>query len=150
MATKVYYDSDANLDILAQKTIAIIGYGSQGHAHALNLKDSGCKVVVGLAEGSPSWKKALAAGLEVNTVSRAVKDADVVMCLVPDERHGDLFKSEIEPNLKGGAYLAFGHGFSVHFGQVVPHSDINVMMIAPKGPGHLVRSTYSEGGGGPA
>ncbi|MEW6777812.1 MAG: ketol-acid reductoisomerase [Bdellovibrionota bacterium] len=147
---KVYYDKDCDVSKIKDKRVAIIGYGSQGHAHSLNLKDSGCKVVVGLAEGSPSWKKALAAGLEVTTVPRAVKDADVVMCLVPDEKHGDLFRSEIEPNLKAGAYLAFGHGFSIHFGQVVPHQDINVMMIAPKGPGHLVRSTYTEGGGVPA
>ena len=146
---KVFYDKDANLKKITDKKIAIVGYGSQGHAHALNLKESGCNVTVGLREGSPSWKKAENAGLSVSTVSRAVKDADVVMCLLPDETHGAVFSEEIEPNLKAGAYLAFGHGFSIHFGQVVPHQDINVMMIAPKGPGHLVRSTYTQGSGVP-
>lgn len=146
----IYYDKDCELSYIRNRKVAIIGYGSQGHAHAQNLKDSGCKVVVGLREGSPSWVKAQGAGLEVSTVARAVKDADVVMILLPDEQHGNVYKSEIEPNLKKNATLAFGHGFSIHFGTVSPHKDINVFMAAPKGPGHLVRSEYVAGGGVPA
>ncbi len=147
---KIYYDKDCDLSNIKNKKVAIIGYGSQGHAHAQNLKDSGCKVVVGLREGSPSWAKAQGAGLEVTTVPRAVKDADIVMVLLPDEQHGSVFKAEIEPNLKKGAALSVGHGFSVHFGTVTPHKDINVFMVAPKGPGHLVRSEFTSGGGVPA
>ncbi len=147
---KIFYDKDCDVSLIKGKRIAIIGYGSQGHAHSQNLKDSGCKVVVGLREGSPSWAKAQGAGLEVTTVARAVKDADIVMVLLPDEQHGSVFKNEIEPNLKKGASLSFGHGFSIHFGTIVPHKDINVFMVAPKGPGHLVRSEYTAGGGVPA
>lgn len=149
MAITVYYDKDADLSKINKKRIAVIGYGSQGHAHSLNLKDSGCDVVVGLREDSSSWKKAENAGLEVTTPEKAVKDADVVMILIPDELQGDTYKAEIEPNLKKGVYLAFGHGFSIHFGQIKPKADVNVMMIAPKGPGHLVRSTYTQGSGVP-
>lgn len=147
---KVYYDQDANLGVLKGKKVAIIGYGSQGHAHANNLKDSGIDVVVGLRKGGSSWPKAEKAGLSVMETSAAVKAADVVMILVPDELQGDLYRAEIEPNLKKGAYLAFGHGFNIHFGQIVPRSDINVFMVAPKGPGHLVRHEYTRGGGVPS
>lgn len=147
---KVYYDQDANLGVLKGKKVAIIGYGSQGHAHANNLKDSGIDVVVGLRKGGSSWPKAEKAGLSVMETAAAVKAADVVMILVPDESQGDLYREEIEPNLKKGAYLAFGHGFNIHFGQIVPRGDINVFMVAPKGPGHLVRHEYTRGGGVPS
>ncbi len=146
---KVYYDKDANLDVLKGKKIAIIGYGSQGHAHSNNLKDSGLDVVVGLRKGSSGWAKAEKAGLTVMETGDAVKSADVVMILVPDELQGDLYRSDIEPNLKQGAYLAFGHGFNIHFDQIVPREDTNVFMVAPKGPGHLVRHEYTRGGGVP-
>ncbi len=146
---KVYYDKDANLEKIRDKKVAVIGFGSQGHAHALNLKESGITVAVGLRKNGSSWKKAVAAGLEVKTVPDAVKGADVVMILIPDEIQGDTYTAEIEPNLKKGVYLAFAHGFSIHFGQIVPGPDTNVFMAAPKGPGHLVRHEYTKGGGVP-
>lgn len=146
---KIYYDQDADLAILKGKKIAIVGYGSQGHAHALNLIDSGMDVAIGLREGR-SWEKAVRAGIKVLPVADAVKMADVIMVLTPDEAGGDLYSSEIGPNLKKGAYLAFAHGFNIHFGQIVPSDDINVFMVAPKGPGHLVRSEYTKGSGVPA
>lgn len=147
--TKIYYAQDCNLSLLKDKTVAIIGYGSQGHAHALNLHDSGIKVVVGLYEGSKSWKKAEDAGLKVATVSEATKEADVIMVLLPDEKQADVYKTEIAPYLTAGKTLAFAHGFNIHFAQIVPPSDVNVIMIAPKGPGHTVRSEYIEGKGVP-
>lgn len=147
---RMYYDTDANLDLLAQKTIAIIGYGSQGHAHALNLKDSGMNVIVGLYPGSKSAIKAKDAGLTVHTVADAAKAADFIMILLPDEVQKSVYKQEIEPNLTEGKVLAFAHGFNIHFGQVVPPENVDVVMVAPKGPGHLVRRTYEEGQGVPA
>ncbi|MBI5887321.1 MAG: ketol-acid reductoisomerase [Deltaproteobacteria bacterium] len=147
---KVYYDKDANLEKIRSKKIAVIGFGSQGHAHALNLKESGVTVTVGLRKDGASWKKAEAAGLKVAAVADAVKGADVVMNLTPDETQGDIYRSEIAPNLKKGAYLAFAHGFNIHFGQIVPARDTNVFMAAPKGPGHLVRHEYTRGAGVPA
>ena len=144
---KVYYDKDADLSIIKKKKIAIIGYGSQGHAHALNLQDSGVKVTVGLRKGGASWDKAKKAGLSVKEVGVAVKEADVVMILVPDELQPAVYEQEIEPNIKKGGVLAFAHGFNIHFGQITPRADLDVIMIAPKGPGHLVRSTYKAGGG---
>ncbi len=146
---KVFYDQDADLGIIAGETVAIIGYGSQGHAHANNLRDSGVNVVVGLREDSSSRPKAVNAGLQVDTVAAAVAAADVVMMLVPDELAADLYASEVAGNLKPGAALAFAHGFNVHFGFIEPRPENDVIMIAPKGPGHLVRSTYTEGGGVP-
>ncbi len=147
---KVYYDQDADLSIIRGIRVAIIGYGSQGHAHANNLKDSGVDVVVGLRSASSSWDKAKNAGLEVAGVPEAVRSADLVMILVPDELQAKVFEADIEPNLKKGAALAFAHGFNIHFGFIEPREDIDVIMIAPKGPGHLVRSTYLEGGGVPS
>jgi ketol-acid reductoisomerase len=147
---RMYYDEDANLDLLAGKTIAIIGYGSQGHAHALNLKDSGLNVIVGLYPGSKSAAKAEAAGLTVKPVADAAKAADFIMILLPDEVQKTVYKNEIEPNLKAGNVLAFAHGFNIHFGQVVPPANVDVVMVAPKGPGHLVRRTYEQGQGVPA
>ncbi|MHB1233134.1 MAG: ketol-acid reductoisomerase [Burkholderiales bacterium] len=147
---KVYYDKDADLSIIKKKKVAIVGYGSQGHAHALNLQDSGVKVTVGLRKGGSSWDKAKKAGLSVKEVAAAVKDADVVMVLVPDEQQPAVYEQEIEPNIKKGGVLAFAHGFNVHFGQIKPRADLDVIMIAPKGPGHLVRSTYKQGGGVPS
>ncbi|KAB2312985.1 ketol-acid reductoisomerase [Betaproteobacteria bacterium SCN2] len=147
---KVYYDKDADLSIIKKKKVAIIGYGSQGHAHANNLQDSGVKVTVGLRKGGASWDKAKKAGLAVKEVAAAVKEADVVMILVPDEQQADLYRNEIEPNLKKGAALAFAHGFNIHYNQIVPRKDVDVIMVAPKGPGHLVRSTYTQGGGVPS
>ena len=146
---KVYYDKDADIEIIRSKKVAVIGYGSQGHAHSQNLKESGVNVVVGLRKDGASWKKAETAGLKVMDVANAVKQADAVMILVPDELQGDLYKSEIGPNLKKGAYLAFAHGFNIHFGQIVPDANINVFMVAPKGPGHLVRHEYTKGNGVP-
>ncbi|MEK7880279.1 MAG: ketol-acid reductoisomerase, partial [Deltaproteobacteria bacterium] len=146
---KVYYDKDANLEKIRSKKVSVIGFGSQGHAHAQNLKESGVDVTVGLRKNGPSWKKAEAAGLKVAEVPAAVKGADVVMILIPDESQGDVFRSEIEPNLKKGAYLAFAHGFSIHFGQITPASDVSVFMVAPKGPGHLVRHEFTKGKGVP-
>ncbi len=146
---QVYYDKDLNVEIIRGKKVAIIGYGSQGHAHAQNLKDSGVDVVVGLRKGSGSWKKAEGAGLAVKEVGPAVSGADVIMILIPDEMQGDTFRDEIGPNLKREAYLAFAHGFNIHFGQIVPDRDTNVFMVAPKGPGHLVRHEYTRGNGVP-
>ncbi|QFS46990.1 ketol-acid reductoisomerase [Nostoc sphaeroides] len=147
---RMYYDEDANLDLLAGKTIAIIGYGSQGHAHALNLKDSGLNVIVGLYPGSKSVAKAEAAGLTVKNVADAANAADFIMTLLPDEVQKTIYKNEIEPNLQEGNVLAFAHGFNIHFGQVVPPANVDVVMIAPKGPGHIVRRTYEQGEGVPA
>jgi ketol-acid reductoisomerase len=145
---KVYYDKDCDLSLIQGKKVAIIGFGSQGHAHAQNLHDSGVNVVVGLRKGG-SWKKAEAAGLKVETVAEATKEADVVMILLPDETIAKVYKEEIEPNLKEGASLAFAHGFNIHFNQVKPRADLDVWMVAPKAPGHTVRSTYQEGSGVP-
>ncbi|MEH2299290.1 ketol-acid reductoisomerase [Nostoc sp.] len=147
---RMYYDEDANLDLLAGKTIAIIGYGSQGHAHALNLKDSGLNVIVGLYPGSKSVEKAEAAGLTVKNVADAANAADLIMILLPDEVQKTIYKNEIEPNLEEGNVLAFAHGFNIHFGQIVPPANVDVVMIAPKGPGHIVRRTYEQGEGVPA
>ncbi|WP_201057253.1 ketol-acid reductoisomerase [Marichromatium gracile] len=146
----VYYDKDADLSLIQGKQVAIIGYGSQGHAHANNLKDSGVSVTVGLREGSASAVKAANAGLTVKSIEEAVAGADVVMVLAPDEHQGALYRDQIAPNIKQGAALAFAHGFNVHFGQIEPREDLDVIMIAPKGPGHLVRSTYTQGGGVPS
>jgi ketol-acid reductoisomerase len=147
---KIYYDEDANLDIIKNLKVAIIGYGSQGHAHANNLHDSGVDITVGLREGSDSWDKAESSGLEVSSISNSVKDSDLVMILAPDEFQSDLYSKKIEPNLKQGAILAFAHGFNIHFGKIKPTKDISVVMIAPKGPGHTVRSTFMSGGGVPS
>mgnify|MGYP004626444063 FL=1 len=148
--SKMYYEKDADMSLLKGKTVAIIGYGSQGHAHALNLHESGVDVVVGLYNGSKSWKIAEEAGLKVMTTEEAVKAADIVMILVNDEKQAKLYKESIAPNLKSGAYLAFAHGFNIHFGQIKPPEDVNVIMIAPKGPGHTVRSQFQEGKGVPS
>jgi ketol-acid reductoisomerase len=145
----IYYDKDADLSIIQAKKVAVIGYGSQGHAQANNLKDSGVEVTVGLRAGSSSQAKAESAGLAVQPIEDAVKGADLVMMLAPDEHQARLYQNQIEPNLKEGATLAFAHGFNIHFQQIVPKADLSVIMIAPKGPGHLVRSTYSQGGGVP-
>ncbi len=147
---QMYYDADANLDLFNGKTVAIIGYGSQGHAHALNLKDSGVNVIVGLYPGSKSTAKAEAAGLKVHSVADAAKAADLIMILLPDEVQRAVYQEEIAPNLTAGNVLAFAHGFNIHFGQVLPPADVDVVMIAPKGPGHLVRRTYEQGQGVPA
>lgn len=147
---RMYYDADANLDVLAGKTIAIIGYGSQGHAHALNLRDSGLDVVVGLYPGSKSAAKAEAEGLTVKTVSDAAAAGDFIMILLPDEVMKTVYKNEIEAQLTAGKVLAFAHGFNIHFAQIVPSADVDVVMVAPKGPGHLVRRTYEQGEGVPA
>ncbi len=146
---KVFYDKDADSKYLDSRSVAIIGYGSQGHAHANNLRDSGVEVVVGLREGSASREKAAKAGLRVADVPEAVKGADVVMILAPDEKQAALYAADIEPHLRQGAALAFAHGFNIHFGFITPRPDLDVFMVAPKGPGHLVRSTYLEGGGVP-
>jgi ketol-acid reductoisomerase len=147
---KVYYDKDADLSLIKGKKVTIVGYGSQGHAHAQNLKDSGVKVTVGLRKGGASWDKAKKAGLKVEEIAKAVKEADVVMMLLPDENIPAVYYSEVEPNMKKGAALAFAHGFNVHYNQVVPRTDVDVIMIAPKGPGHTVRSEYLRGGGVPS
>ncbi|MGR8934177.1 MAG: ketol-acid reductoisomerase [Gammaproteobacteria bacterium] len=147
---QVYYDKDADLSIIKSKKVAIVGYGSQGHAHANNLKDSGVEVIVGLRPGSDSAIKAQNAGLTVKSIPDAVAAADVVMVLAPDEHQAILYSDVIEPNLKPGAALAFAHGFNIHFEQIQPRADLDVIMIAPKGPGHLVRSTYTQGGGVPS
>jgi len=146
---KMYYEKDCNLNLLSGKTVAVIGYGSQGHAHALNLKESGVDVIVGLYEGSKSWKVAEEAGLKVATAAEAAKQADIIMILVNDEKQPKLYKESIEPNLSAGKSLAFAHGFNIHFGQIVPPADVNVFMVAPKGPGHTVRSQFQEGKGVP-
>lgn len=146
---KMYYDKDANWDMMKDKTIAIIGYGSQGHAHALNLKDSGANVIVGLYSGSKSWAKAEAAGLKVMTAAEAAIEADIIMMLIPDEKQAATYKKDIAPNLRPGMALAFAHGFNIHFDQIVPPADVDVFMVAPKGPGHLVRRVFTEGQGVP-
>jgi ketol-acid reductoisomerase len=146
---KVFYDKDADLSLIKGKQVTIIGYGSQGHAHAQNLNDSGVKVTVGLRKNGASWSKAANAGLQVKEVAEAVKGADVVMMLLPDEQIAEVYNKEVAPNIKAGAALAFAHGFNVHYGQVVPRHDVDVIMIAPKAPGHTVRGTYSQGGGVP-
>src|ERR1043165_2347923 len=146
---KVYYDKDADLSLGKGKNVTIIGYGSQGHAHAQNLNDSGVKVTVGVRKGGPSWAKAEAAGLKVAEVADAVRQADVVMMLLPDEQIATVYKNDVEPNIKQGASVAFAHGFNVHYGQVVPRADLDVWMVAPKAPGHTVRNTYTQGGGVP-
>jgi ketol-acid reductoisomerase len=146
----IYYDKDADLSIIQNKSVAILGYGSQGHAHANNLRDSGVNVVVGLRPGSASAIKAEKAGITVKSVEEAVASADLVMILAPDEHHAKLYREQIEPNLKQGTALAFAHGFNIHFGQILLRVDLDVIMIAPKGPGHLVRSTYTQGGGVPS
>jgi ketol-acid reductoisomerase len=147
---KVFYDKDCDLSLIKGKTVAIIGYGSQGHAHALNLHESGVKVVVGLRKDGASWNKAANAGLKVAEVADAVKSADLVMMLLPDENIGQVYRESVHTNIKPGAALAFAHGFNVHYGQVVPRADIDVVMVAPKAPGHTVRGTYSQGGGVPS
>ena len=147
---KVFYDKDADLSVLKDRKVAIIGYGSQGHAHAQNLHDSGIYVRVGLREGGASWKKAAAAGLAVRTVAQAVRESDVVILLIPDEDIASVYATEVEPHLREGATLAFAHGFNIHYGLVQPRDDLDVVMIAPKAPGHTVRSTYKEGGGVPS
>jgi ketol-acid reductoisomerase len=146
---KVYYDKDADLSLVKDKKVTIVGYGSQGHAHSLNLHDSGVKVTVGLRQGGASWDKAKKAGLNVKEVSESVKGADFVMMLMPDEHIAAVYKSEVEPNIRKGATLGFAHGFNIHYGQVMPREDLDVVMVAPKAPGHTVRSTYTQGGGTP-
>lgn len=146
---KVFYDKDCDLSLIKGKQVAIIGYGSQGHAHALNLHESGVNVTVGLRKDGASWQKAVNAGLKVAEVADAVKGADVVMILLPDENIAEVYKNQVEANMKTGAALAFAHGFNVHYGQVVPREDVDVIMVAPKAPGHTVRNTYQNGGGVP-
>jgi len=147
---KVYYDKDADLSIIKGKKVTIVGYGSQGHAHAANLKDSGVNVTIGLRKGGGSWAKAESAGHKTMEIADAVKDADVVMILLPDETMAGIFHAEVAENLKKGAALAFAHGFNIHYNQIVPRADLDVIMIAPKGPGHTVRSEYLKGGGVPS
>ena len=149
MANKIFYQEDCNLGLLDGKTIAIIGYGSQGHAHALNLKESGCNVIIGLYKGSKSWKKAEEQGFEVYTAAEAAKKADIIMILINDEKQAALYKNDIEPNLEEGNMLMFAHGFNIHFGCIKPPAYVDVTMIAPKGPGHTVRSEYQAGKGVP-
>ena len=145
----IYYQQDCNLSLLEGKTIAVIGYGSQGHAHALNAKESGCNVIIGLYEGSKSWNRAVEQGFEVFTAAEAAKKADVIMILINDELQADMYKKDIEPNLEAGNMLMFAHGFNVHYGCITPPADVDVTMIAPKGPGHTVRSEYQAGKGVP-
>ena len=147
---KVYYDKDADLNLIKAKKVTIVGYGSQGHAHAANLKDSGVTVTIGLRKGGSSWAKAVAAGHNVQDIADAVKGADVVMLLIPDETMAQIFDAEVASNLKQGATLAFAHGFNIHYNQITPRADLDVIMIAPKGPGHTVRSEYLKGGGVPS
>ena len=147
---KVYYDKDADLSLIKGKQVTIVGYGSQGHAHAQNLRDSGVNVTVGLRKDGSSWAKAEAAGLAVKEIGEAVKAADLVMILLPDETAPQVYRDDIEPNIKKGAVLAFAHGFNVHYNQIVPRADLDVIMVAPKGPGHTVRSEYLKGGGVPS
>ncbi len=149
MSAKVYYQEDCNLSLLEGKTIAVIGYGSQGHAQALNAKESGCNVIIGLYEGSKSWKRAEEQGFEVFTAAEAAKRADIIQILINDELQASLYKNDIEPNLKEGDMLMFSHGFNIHFGQIVPPKFVDVTMIAPKAPGHTVRSEYQAGKGTP-
>ncbi|MDD7769858.1 ketol-acid reductoisomerase [Suipraeoptans intestinalis] len=149
MSARIFYQEDCNLELLKGKKIAIIGYGSQGHAHALNLTESGCDVIVGLYEGSKSWAKAEAQGLKVYTAAEAAKQADIIMILINDEKQADLYKKDIEPNLEAGNMLMFAHGFAIHFGQILPPEQVDVAMIAPKAPGHTVRSEYQAGKGTP-
>ena len=149
MAVTIYHEQDANPELIQGKKIAVIGYGSQGHAHALNLKDSGCDVRVGLREGSKSWQAAEEAGLKVMTVADAAKEADLIMILAPDEKQAEIYEQSIAPNLNSGDTLAFAHGFNIHFGYIKPPADVDVIMIAPKGPGHMVRRVYQEGAGVP-
>ena len=149
MANRIFYQEDCNLGLLDGKTIAIIGYGSQGHAHALNLKESGCNVIIGLYEGSKSWKRAEEQGFKVYTAAEAAKQADIIMILINDEKQAKLYKEDIEPNLEEGNMLMFAHGFNIHFGTIVPPKYVDVTMIAPKGPGHTVRSEYQAGKGVP-
>jgi ketol-acid reductoisomerase len=146
---KVYYDKDADLSLIKGKKVTIVGYGSQGHAHSLNLHDSGMKVTVGLRRDGASWSKAKKAGLNVKDVGEAIKGADFVMMLMPDEHIAKVYREDVAPNIKKGATLAFAHGFNIHYGQVVPRADLDVVMVAPKAPGHTVRSTYAQGGGVP-
>ena len=146
---KIYYQEDCNLSLLDGKKIAIIGYGSQGHAHALNLKESGCDVIIGLYEGSKSWAKAEKQGFKVYTAAEAAKQADIIMILINDELQADMYKKDIEPNLEAGNMLMFAHGFNIHFGCINPPKDVDVTMVAPKAPGHTVRSEYQEGKGTP-
>jgi ketol-acid reductoisomerase len=149
MALNVYYDKDCNIDLIKSKKVAMIGFGSQGHAHAENLRDSGVEVIIGLRKGGSSWAKAEAKGFQVMTVAEASAAADVAMILLPDENQAEIYAEEIAPNLKSGATIAFGHGFSIHYGRIQPAADINVMMVAPKAPGHTVRSEFVKGGGIP-
>ena len=146
---QVFYDKDCDIKLVKGKKVAIIGYGSQGHAHAQNLNDSGVNVVVGVRAGGPSWDKVKKAGLQAAEIADAVRGADFVMMLMPDEHIGDAYRNQVEPNIKDGAVLAFAHGFNIHYGQVVPRADLDVVMVAPKAPGHTVRNTYSQGGGVP-
>jgi ketol-acid reductoisomerase len=146
---KIYYDKDADLSLVKGRKVTILGYGSQGHAHAQNLNESGVKVTVGLRKGGPSWDKAKKAGLKVAEIADAVKGADIVMMLMPDEHIAAVYKSEVEPHVRKGAALAFAHGFNIHYGQIQPRADLDVWMVAPKAPGHTVRSTYAAGGGVP-
>ena len=147
---RIFYDKDADLSLVKGRRVAIVGYGSQGHAHALNLKDSGVRVTVALRRDGLSWQKAIKAGLDVKEVGEAVRDADIVMILLPDENHAQVYQESIEPNIKKGAVLAFAHGFNIHYGQIQPRADLDVMMVAPKAPGHTVRATYTQGGGVPS
>ncbi|SDN27168.1 ketol-acid reductoisomerase [Dendrosporobacter quercicolus] len=149
MMAKMYYEQDANWDLIQNKTVAVIGYGSQGHAHALNLKDSGVSVIVGLYQGSKSWTKAESDGLTVAPVAQAVAAADITMILIPDEKQAKVYREEIAPNLQTGSALVFAHGFNIHFNQIIPPGNVDVFMVAPKGPGHLVRRVFTEGGGVP-
>ena len=149
MGLNVYYDKDCNIELIKSKKVAMIGFGSQGHAHAENLRDSGVEVIVGLRQDGSSWKKAEAKGFKVLTVAEATAECDVIMILLPDENQGEIYKNEIAPNLKSGATVAFGHGFNIHYGRITPKKDINVMMVAPKAPGHTVRSEFTKGGGIP-
>ena len=149
MAIKIYYDKDCDLSLIQSKKVAMIGFGSQGHAHAENLRDSGVEVIIGLKKGGKSWDKALAKGFKVLSVAEATKEADLIMILTPDELQSDIFKAEIEPNLSEGNAIAFGHGFNVHYGQIIPPKGIDCIMIAPKAPGHTVRSEFVKGGGIP-
>ncbi|HUD26831.1 MAG TPA: ketol-acid reductoisomerase [Burkholderiaceae bacterium] len=147
---RIFYDKDADLSLVKGRRVAIVGYGSQGHAHALNLKDSGVRVTVALRRDGVSWQKAVKAGLDVKDIAEAVRDADIVMILLPDENHGQVYQEAIEPNIRKGAALAFAHGFNIHYGQIRPRADLDVLMVAPKAPGHTLRATYTQGGGVPS